>query len=79
MFPLEKKGCRRRDEEPVSASNSSAEFPERSVLILSDQADGQVFLPGEGSSCREPKEEARAPITTSKASQSGDKKSQSRL
>ena len=39
MFPLEKKGCRRTDEEPVSAWNSSAAFPERSRLILPDQAD----------------------------------------
>lgn len=61
IFPLEKKGCRRRDEEPASSWNSSAEFPERSRLILPDQADYQVFLPGEGSSCHKPKEEARAP------------------
>lgn len=61
IFPLEKKGCRRRDEEPLSAWKSSAEFPERSRLILPDQADHQLFLPGGGSSCHEPEEEAGAP------------------
>lgn len=61
IFPLEEKGCRRRDEEPASSWKSSAELLERSRLILPDQADHRVFLPGEGSSCHKPEEEAGAP------------------
>lgn len=73
IFLLEKKVCHRRDEEPVSAWNSSAEFPERSGLKLCLPPRKRLFLPWAQGGSQSSHHHLK------KAAQSTDKNSQSCL